>query len=342
MGGVFVDADMNPTGEIHEVGSNSGSNSFNVDLIVPANTSYLLISVNSASVYPSVNRYIFNDTANLSKKITATYTDGVLTMTNSANNNQIVMKAIGGNHLFGIFSYDIGEKTMSTQSDMTPAPYMVEAVNDATGTRQTLGFTGGSHGYDNTVYWNNQPTATQDSLYIYADDTRVTAGSTHYCNNIKIIETNLVQASNTCNTSGNGRNVLREKIVFNFDGTKMEISNTIQILEDVDIYRYYGLQLIGSQNSAYKVYADTVYSSSNLTDCAEKPFQIFGEVVSMQLYSGGLGSYTHSLLSGNKALISDGKAYYVLIRGGTDNKQRFTANSILYFKGNYIFDENQI
>ena len=342
IGGIFVDNDMQPVGEIPVVGKNAGATAFDRDIIVPAQASYLLISVNSDSVYPSVSKYIFNDTANLSKKITATYNDGVLSMTNSANNNQVIMKAIGGNHLFGIYSYSIGDKTMSTQSDMTPAPYMVEAVNNATGTRETLGFTGGSHGYDNTVYWNNQPTATQDSLYIYADDTLVTDGSTHYCNNIKIIETNLVQASNTCNTEGTGRNVIREKIVYNFDGSKMEITNTIQILEDVDIYRYYGLQLIGSQNSAYKVYADTVYTSSSVDECDEKPFQIFGEVVSAQLYDGGLGSYSHSLSSGNKALISDGKAYYVLIRGGTDNKQRFNANSILYFKGNYTFDANQI
>ena len=45
---------------------------------------------------------------------------------------------------------------------------------------------------------------------------------------MKIIETNLVQANNTCLQNGNGRNVLKETIIFDFDGKTLNVSNVIE------------------------------------------------------------------------------------------------------------------
>lgn len=331
--GVFVDNTGKPVGYIGPSGGSSNQ-SINTDVIVPAQASYLYISVQPA-ITTKVSKYVFSEVEPL-KNVEASYSSGILTLTNHYNDNYIVFKHFGANNLFGLQAYKVGETTYSSSTDMTPAPYQIEAVENGNGDRQTLGFTGGCHGYDNTIYATSNSTASEYSLHIYGDGTEITSG-THYCNEIKIVVVNNIQASNTCLAEGTGRSVLQEKLIYTFDGTTLKLINTITPLEAIKIYRYYGVQLAGVSNSSYKVFADKLYDNSSQADVPQKPDLIVGGVLGARMKSSGIGDYRYN--NAQKVYISDNKAYYAPIRSNTP--YNITTNDVLYFEGEYIIGSDQ-
>lgn len=333
--GIYVDSNNNPIGYIDEW-SSSSITPVDVDSIVPAGASKLLVCT-TADIEITVSKYDLNVISE-HKKLNVTYSDDTLTITNNDNDNYIQFTHYGGNNLFMIKKYKVGSTTNTLSTDMIPAPYIVNAVENPTGDRVTEGFTGGNH------QWNNQgsgstPTAEETGLYIYADDTNITSGASNVqCNNVKIVETNLVQANNTCLEAGGGRNVLSEKIIFNFDGTNLDVINYISPLESIVISRYYGIQTATFNNSDYKVLGDKVYTTSSLGQLTNKPFNIIGGgVVGAIMYDDGLGNYQYNT-SSNKCFISNNKSYYVPIYNNTNT---FTSANTYYIKGRYIFDTNQ-
>ena len=340
---IYTDNDLKPIGYSLPQGNNSSSIDVNEDVIVPAGASKILLCV-SASTIPKVYKYGLSSSGSTvqTKNIHVTYDNGVLTMENTNNGNNIIMQNYGGNNLFMIRSYTVGGIARTIATDMTPAPYNIEAVNNANGDRTgnnlLYGFVGGNH------QWNNKgsgstATARQVSLSIYADNANVINGYNGYCNNVKIIETNRVQANNTCLEAGNGREVLEEKIVFNFDGKKLHLVNTITPLEEIIIKVYFGIQLNDCADNLYKVYADKLYDVSTMSSLNEKPDTIYGLNVSSKMLSYGLGKYQYNNRNDYKVTISNSKAYYVPVYS---NRVHFNTSDINYIEGEYIFDVNQI
>lgn len=336
--GIYTTDDLEPIGYINVWGNNSTRTEVNTDSVVPAGATKLLVCALQATT-TTVSKYQLSDVnASQYKKLTVVYNDGELSITNNENNTNIKFENYGGNNLFMIKSYTVAGTTKNVNTDMTPAPYIVNAINDIDGDRVNEGFTGGNH------QWNNQasgstPTAEQISLAIYCDDTQISESSSSlYCNEVKIVEINRVQANNTCLEAGGGRNVLEEKIVFNYDGYKLNILNTITPLEAINIKRYYGIQLAGYSSSAYKIYADKVYTASNHQTCNEKPERIYGGSLSGKLNESGLGNYELNNNSTHKVIISNDKAYFAPIY---DNNINFNTSDIVYIEGDYIFKNNQ-
>lgn len=332
--GVFVDANGNPIKYVAPIGTSEGPTSVNTDAIAPAGAVALYVTVSSSSVSSTVNKYIFTENAEpLSKKLTVTYNSGVLTMTNRFNGDYLKMQHFGGNNLFGFKGYKCGSKVVDTSTDMTPAPYIVKAVNNPDGDRTESGFTGGCHAFDNTIYPNSNATASEYSLHIYCDGTEISSGATTVCDKVTIVVENNIQATNTCLESGTGRSVLREKLEYIFDGYKLNVKNTITALEDVQLFRYYGLQLAGSNLGNYAVYSDDIYTSANVTNTPAKPYFITGDNIYMVMDKDGIGDYRYN--DNAKAILSSNKAYYVPVYPQAGTYVPLSANKKLYFTGSY-------
>lgn len=335
--GIYVDEDIKPVGYLYPFGDNSGATEVTVDDIVPANAKYLYVSTGNAA-NPVMKKYGLSEVSIPSlKKLTVAYTNEGLTILNNDNGNNIVFKNYLGNDLFMIYSYKVHDTTIITSTDMIPAPYIVEAINDADGDKTEPIFTGGAH------QWNNQQsgstaTARQISVAVYCDGTSISAGTTKECNSVKIIEVNRVQAWNTAKEDGTGREVLQEEIVFTFDGTNLNVINTITPLEEILIKTYYGIQTALFDNAAYKIYSNKIYDTSTQLNVTKKPDIIFGgDLISSELYDEGLGDYTYNL-STRKVNISSSKSYYTPI---LENNTHFQPNSQYYIKGKYTFDYKQ-
>lgn len=336
--GIFLDEEYRPVGYIMEYGTNGSTREVSVDTLVPPNTKYLYCCSASA-VNPVVKKYMLSDVSGSGiKTMTASYSDNTLSITNNINGNNLTFKNFGGNNLFMIYSYKIGNQTIQTYTDMIPAPYIVKAVNNANGDKESQIFTGGNH------QWNNQgsgstATARQVSLAIYCDDTQLIANSSLSCNNVKIVETNRVQGWNTCKEDGTGREILEEKIIFNFDGKLLKVKNIITPLEEIIIQRYYGIQTALMNNSDYKIFSDKIYDVNSQSSVTKKPDIIFGgSIISAKLDASGLGDYRYNT-SSTKVNISNSKSYYAPIY---NNETHFTTSDINYIIGEYTFDANQI
>lgn len=333
--GIFANNDL--TSAIKIVGFTESSSSVDYDevLTVPSLATKLICTVIGSATVPHVYQRTLSDVN--SNNLTVNKDDSVLTIT-AKNGNYIKFANYGGNDLFMIKEYKIGTFIRQMGTDMTPAPYIVEAVNNANGDRGFSSYTGGNHQYNNQAS-GSTPTAEQESLYIYLDNTatNLAEDGTSTCNEVTIVETNLVQATNTCLQAGGGRNVLREKITFKYDGKELKVSNEITPLEEIVIKEYYGIQSYSANLTDFKVYADKVYTSNNYTSCPERPHAIIGEV-KMQMFECGLGNYQYNNDSDMKARMDGHKAYYVPI---AENTTHFT-NEILYFEGSYTFDKNYL
>ena len=336
--GIFLDENLKPIAYIEGENNTQGWVTINKDFIVPYNAKYLYSSghVNRPT---TVKKYTFSDVdLTEKKKVTVNYTSGTLLITNNSNGNTLTMKhSTTGNELFEIVGYKVGGTSKSFETDMIPSPYIVKAINNANGDRQTDGFTGGQHRYSNNEY-DGTKTAEEISLSIYVDNRDITseASISVQGNEVKIVEVNRVQATNTCLAAGGGRNVLEERIVFTYDGRKLDVVNTITPLEDINLIRYYGIQTASFSDSDYKVYADKVYDVSSQLQCPEKPKAIYGSnLISSYLYDEGLGDYSLNSVS-RKVNISSGKSYYVPV--STETANNISSGSVQYIHGCYIFD----
>jgi hypothetical protein len=329
---IFYDNNGRRTGFSLPRGITNTPQDMDVDVIVPPGSYKMYLCVTNTYI-PLVSKYVFSSEENISKKLNVTYNDGTLSI-NNENGNNLTFSHFGGNNLFMIKSYKVGNTTKTLSTDMIPSPYIMKAVNNADGDKTEQIFTGGNH------QWNNQgsgstPTAREILLSIYCDDKLITEGESISCNSVKIIETNRVQGWNTCKQDGSGREILEETITFKFDGITLDVINTIKPLEEIIIQRYYGIQTSGVTNNEYLVYADKVYDVNTQYSLREKPYRIYGgNIISSILTDNGLGSYKYNT-SNTKVNISNGKSYFAPIY---NNEISFTPSDINYIVGKYIFD----
>ena len=167
-----------------------------------------------------------------------------------------------------------------------------------------------------------------------------------YCNTLDVYWTNHIQATNTKKEDGNGREVLKEEYHLHFNGETFEIENDVTALEEVEILRYYGLQIaqgvagysydisyIGSHNNVVQANGN---SKSADTTCREvyirrKDFPVecrFG------LHPVGLGTfYCNNWYSAFDT--EYGKSYFFMIC--PDKICRMATNQQINFKGYYKF-----
>ena len=323
---LFTDANDNVIGYSKPLGSSSRQ-SVDLDINVPSFATKMYICYNPNVSTPEVALRTAGGVGSTSKNITASYTDGVLTLKSNLLNNEIKFKNFGGNNLFMIYSYKINGNSTTLETDMTPSPYIVEATENANGDRETEGFTGGNHQWNNTGS-GSTATAEEISKLFYADNSSFITGTVN-CDEFTIIETNRVQATNTCLEAGGGRNVLEEKITFKYDGRNLKVTTQITPLETIKLKRYYAMQIVGAN---FKYYGKKIYSSpSSLTT---KPELISSSTnISMKMNNGGLGDYDYN--HNTYAVEYQSKSYYSPVFGNNSN---FTSSDILWLSGEYIFD----
>ncbi|MBE8787329.1 hypothetical protein [Enterococcus hirae] len=119
------------------------------------------------------------------------------------------------------------------------------------------GYTGGWHTYDELV---DTPTATSESLEVYADGKKIVGDGTFSTKELKIVTTNLVQAVNTKKRNGTGRPVLREKVSYMIIGGKIGVEVEATPLEDVTLKNYAFLQAATNNfNSCILALGDPLY-----------------------------------------------------------------------------------
>lgn len=329
---IFFDSNLKPVSLYPEFGTNQ-DRAIQFDCIVPANATKLYLCTKS-SYTTNVYKYKLTD----KYKLNVDYIDGELTITNLFNSNYIKFSHFGGNNLFMIEEYKIGSNTITTHTDMIPAPYIVKAINNPLGDDQdNKYFTGGNHQYNNQSS-GSTATARETSLNIYCDGLSLSNNTSKECNEITIVEVNRVQGYNTRKSDGSGREILEEKIVFKFDGKTLDVINTITPLEEILIERYYGIQTALFNNNLYKIYSDKIYNYDTQGYVLKKPDMIIGNnIICSKMFSEGLGDYRYNLAT-QKVNISNQKSYYCPVYNNTTN---FTTSDINYIHGQYILDINQ-
>ncbi|MBQ7718866.1 MAG: copper amine oxidase N-terminal domain-containing protein [Clostridia bacterium] len=203
------------------------------------------------------------------------------------------------------------------------APFIINAVNNPFSYEKHT-FTGGNHGYSGN--YGGPKTARLESVYIEADGKSIPYGS-GYCNALRVTWTNLVQASNTKEPSGWGREVMKETHVLTFDGDTFYSDVTLTPLEDIEIDLAYGFSAeikynwddnIEYENPTYKVsYPCTEASNSGEPDCISVTCTRGHNALKMSLDTTfGLGTREHTASLTNSAFFEDyGKVYFNIING---------------------------
>ncbi len=283
------------------------------------------------------------DVINVISKYNATK-DIRYVMTKKGVNNIFDFKEIYliDNNSYSVSNKLIGDIFFTNNTDFF-APYKVKAINDIDGDSTSVDhFTGGNHGYTGGV--DGTSTGRTSNLKLSIDGREVTDFK-GYCNFIDIVWTNYIQAMNTKKADGTGREVLKETYELHFDGYKWTVKNTIEILEDVNLTTYYGLQL-----SCLPSWSEGVYYNSstnrkwNVTNVMTKSNSKTCDCISVKKGTDRLDVFIDknngigdaSLLQYvdyNAFMESYGKAYFFLIYGTTN----LTQGDILTFQGGYRF-----
>lgn len=265
-------------------------------------------------------------------------------MTKKGNNNIFDFKEIYliDNNSYSVSNQLIGTLFFTNGTDFF-APYKVKAINNIDGDTPAVDhFTGGNHGYTGGA--DGTPTGRTASLKLSVDGREITDYK-GYCNFIDIVWVNCIQAMNTKKANGSGREVLKETYELHFDGYKWSVKNTIEILEDVNLTNYYGLQL-----SCLPSWSEGVYYNSsanrkwNATNVMTKSNSKTCDCISVKKGSDRLDVFIDRVNGiGNGALLqyidynafmeSYGKAYFFLIYGTTN----LIKGDILTFEGGYRF-----
>lgn len=139
-------------------------------------------------------------------------------------------------------------------------PYVVRAINNADGDNQVATHaTGGNHGYDNSGSSGQSATGRTHSVVFKVEGRAVTSYN-DYATNVEVVWTNFIQANNTKKADGSGREVLKETIRLLFDGIEWKVEHSFELLEDVFIESYFGLQIVADSYAG-----GLYYHSSPLT-----------------------------------------------------------------------------
>ncbi|TMV50029.1 hypothetical protein FE783_10710 [Paenibacillus mesophilus] len=166
----------------------------------------------------------------------------------------IVFDYHGANRLYGFSQWrlaantgeqvdpDMGRASSLLQNAVTDwiGPYIVKADKDADVPSQH--FTGGAHAFNGAD--KGSATARTVSYSIRADGVELADGQVTASERITIQVVNHVQGYNTKVEDGSGREILKETVTYEVVGGRVQVHTEIEALEDITIYRYYGLQTV--------------------------------------------------------------------------------------------------
>lgn len=242
-------------------------------------------------------------------------------------------------------------------------PIICEAKNNAdtdVNTDGSLHFTGGMHDITDTI-GNGSPTATNISMRTYIDgvcyneDSNITTRANH----IRIQVQNKIMASNTVKKDGNGRYVISEVVTYEI-GTDMRLNVkvTLEAMEDVKIYKYYGMQgnFLGYKtnyqwalvnylnNNDVTYYATLGTETMNLQNAKCNEILVDDRklnTASMYLKPVGLGTFFLNAEDRCALGTQWSKVYYNLIRKDAD-PFLFYNHKCLFWEGVYDFKEGRL
>lgn len=196
---------------------------------------------------------------------------------NKSNDMWIVFDHAGANKLFGMKEWRLSPNVSSeTHPDLSRTsvvlwpdisdwigPYIVGANQNGNGKGQD--FTGGNHNYDGAE--NSSATGRALLYKVWVDDKELQDGKVTSGKKARIEVLNRIQAFNTKEQDGSGREVLQEKVIYEVMGGQVKVRVEIQPLEDITLYRYYGLQSVnGAWNEQIRYFAgekEVARSSAN-------------------------------------------------------------------------------
>ena len=241
--------------------------------------------------------------------------------------------------------------TLTTQfiADQTDwiSPYVVKAKANIDGDLPlSEHFTGGYHGYNNGAS-DAVGTATNTSFKVFADKKLLTADCDIYANEIVIEVVNLINATNTKKADGTGRNVIQETVTYTIVGNKVDVSVAIKALEDITIQTYYGIQAYVVAFNSFQFVGDNVMTGVFDTtaghygghkadsDCNVMLAMTATDKLTMFVDNMfGIGKLRYlEATTGVCAYMNYGKMYFYLI-----NNHDFTANTVLNYRGGYVFE----
>ena len=242
-------------------------------------------------------------------------------------------------------------------------PIICEASNNAdtdVNTDGSLHFTGGMHDITDTI-GNGKPTATNISMRTYIDGVLYDEDSNIItrANHIRIQVQNKIMASNTVKADGNGRYVISEIVTYEI-GTdmKLNVKVTLEAIEDVKIYKYYGMQgnFLGYKtnyewaqinylnNNDILYYATLGTESTNLQNAKCNEIIVDDRklnTVSMYIKPVGLGTFFLNTEDRCALATKWSKVYYNLIR--KENEPfLFYNHKCLFWEGVYDFKESRL
>ena len=226
------------------------------------------------------------------------------------------------------------------------SPVVVKANQNADGDYQdTLHFTGGNHGVDNTGnIEGNAPSGATREVCIRIDG-EISESFDGYCNEVEIRWTDYVQAANTIKKDGSGREVLKEEHTVVFDGTDSGFRITTRFIaqESISFLRLYGLQ------SSATTKFDTVTFIGSKTNSEPQSIvpDLRGDLHTTSVRLDGPLSVEYGVTegladgtyrSGYAAFTSGTKCYLFLINPNAPKKCVLDTEESVYYVGWYRFE----
>lgn len=223
-------------------------------------------------------------------------------------------------------------------------PYWMVATKNGNG---NSGFTGGWHAYNGD--FTGSPTARTHQVKVYDGDKELPLGTKNYQSEfVKVVVENYIQAGNTKEPDGNGREVLKEIVSYLFHHDTLKVAVTSKALEDINIEIYYGLQscfegtvrmfckdsVFTCKTDGYNGTMARVYSAECTRDDGHQVLCILDSV--------GLGTQTHynaCTIDTNRQYCFTspyGKTYFRLV--GEVGLPLYQGEEC-YWRGSYIFRE---
>ena len=185
---------------------------------------------------------------------------------NRGNDMWMVFDHAGANKLYGMKEWRLSPNVNKDASpDFTRSsvmlcpdvsdwigPYIVGANQNGNGGGQD--FTGGNHNYDGGE--NSSATGRTVQYKVWVDGKELRDGQVISGKKVKIEVINRIQGFNTKEQDRSGREILQETVTYEVEGGQVQVHSEIQPLEDITLYRYYGLQSVnGAWNHEILYYA---------------------------------------------------------------------------------------
>lgn len=322
------------------------------DITVPLNAQYMAVSVynftNGKDLIATYNKKLIRDIVEDNNQKTS---NSVFSVTKSGDNISITraykkgvdikvnLAPCGASNLVQLKSVDyIGDSGYSNNffSDLV-GPYVMTADENG---NEGGGFTGGWHGYNGDQ--TGAKTARTESVVVKCENVEINDG-TYSCNRVDVIVTNYIQAGNTKQEDGNGREVLKEVVTYSFVDNKINVSVFSTALEAITISKYYGMQIDHYSNNYVFFADDKIYQSpGNVYYNVPNPTRMIqgvnsnGDKIQARLNAIALGNLYYSEKSKYSFCADYGKAYYSLIGGSS---YKLAKDESIYWEGSYTFVE---